>query len=181
MERKFIMKHCFFKDTFFRYCFYGFLFVSILGTLAHFFYDWSNQNTIIGLFTPVNESTWEHMKLLFFPMLIYYIIINYKIQKTNPIISSTYPLSILIGTIAIPVIYYTYTSILGFHLLFLDILTFYLSVLISFYCFYEFTKRDTQASKKIKRLKKLAPYYQAVVLLLAILFLFFSYAPLYTR
>ena len=114
-------------------------------------------------------------------MLIYYIIIYDKFQKTNPIISSTYPLSILIGTLAIPVIFYTYTSILGFHLLFLDILTFYLSVLISFYCFYEFTKRDTQASKKIKWLQTLAPYFQAAVLLLAMLFLFFSYSPLYTR
>ena len=44
--------------------------VFVLGTLAHFVYDWSGQNSFIGLLTPVNESTWEHMKLLFFPMLI---------------------------------------------------------------------------------------------------------------
>ena len=42
--------------------------VFVLGTLAHFVYDWSGQNSFIGLLTPVNESTWEHMKLLFFPM-----------------------------------------------------------------------------------------------------------------
>ena len=40
--------------------------VSLLGTLLHFTYRWSGRNPLIA---PVNESVWEHMKLLFFPML----------------------------------------------------------------------------------------------------------------
>ena len=48
---------------------YRFLFISILGTLLHFTYEWSQNNAIVGLFSAVNESTWEHLKLLFFPML----------------------------------------------------------------------------------------------------------------
>lgn len=47
---------------------YRFLFISILGTLLHFTYEWSQNNAIVGLFSAVNESTWEHLKLLFFPM-----------------------------------------------------------------------------------------------------------------
>ena len=46
----------------------GILCVSILGTLLHFTYRWSGRNPLIGLIAPVNESVWEHMKLLFFPM-----------------------------------------------------------------------------------------------------------------
>ena len=42
----------------------------ILGTIFHFTYEWSGKKVIIGLFSAVNESTWEHLKLLFFPMLI---------------------------------------------------------------------------------------------------------------
>ena len=49
----------------------GILFVSVAGTLLHFVYDWSGQNPLVGFFAPVNESTWEHMKLLLFPMLLY--------------------------------------------------------------------------------------------------------------
>ncbi|WP_286082764.1 DUF6512 family protein, partial [Parablautia intestinalis] len=49
----------------------GIIFVLLAGTLAHFVYDWSGNHAVIGLFTPVNESIWEHMKLLFFPMLLY--------------------------------------------------------------------------------------------------------------
>ena len=44
----------------------GILCVSILGTLLHFTYRWSGRNPLIGLIAPVNESVWEHMKLLFF-------------------------------------------------------------------------------------------------------------------
>ena len=44
----------------------GTIFVLVLGTLSHFFYEWSNDNPLIGLFSPINESVWEHMKLLSF-------------------------------------------------------------------------------------------------------------------
>ncbi len=46
------------------------LFVIVLGTLMHFMYNWSGKHPFAGLIAPVNESVWEHMKLLFFPMLL---------------------------------------------------------------------------------------------------------------
>ena len=49
----------------------GILFVSVTGTLSHFLYQFSGNCFLTGLFSPVGESTWEHMKLLFFPMLFY--------------------------------------------------------------------------------------------------------------
>lgn len=49
----------------------GFLTVSALGTLAHFAYEWSGKQLLAGAFCAVNESTWEHMKLLFFPALLF--------------------------------------------------------------------------------------------------------------
>ena len=52
----------------------GFLFTSILGTFLHFFFDLTGGNVVAALFSAVNESIWEHMKLLFFPMLIFSII-----------------------------------------------------------------------------------------------------------
>ena len=50
------------------------IFIMILGTLLHFTYKWSNNNVIVGTFSAINESTWEHLKLIFFPMLIILII-----------------------------------------------------------------------------------------------------------
>ena len=49
----------------------GFIFTAVFGTFSHFFYGWSNENPLIGLISPVNESTWEHMKLVFPPVLLW--------------------------------------------------------------------------------------------------------------
>ncbi len=48
----------------------GFGAVSLLGTLLHFLYGWTGSS-FAALFAAVNESTWEHMKLLFFPALVF--------------------------------------------------------------------------------------------------------------
>ena len=49
----------------------GFFTAAVLGTLDHFAYDWSGKSLPVGAFCAVNESTWEHMKLLFFPVLLF--------------------------------------------------------------------------------------------------------------
>lgn len=118
------------------YTIIGTIFVIILGTLSHFFFDWSNHNFIVGLFTPVNESTWEHMKLVFFPMLLYFLVMIPTLKRAYPCISSASLSGLLLGTLLIPVIFYTYTGILGQNFLVLDIITFVLSVVIAFYAVY---------------------------------------------
>ena len=57
------------------------LFTLVVGTLLHFTYEWSGENKIIGTFSAINESTWEHLKLIFFPMLIFSIFEGIKIYK----------------------------------------------------------------------------------------------------
>ena len=53
----------------------------ILGTLLHFTYEWTGENKIIGIFSATNESVWEHLKLTFFPMLIFAIIGYFYLRK----------------------------------------------------------------------------------------------------
>lgn len=106
------------------------IFTSIVGTLWHFFYEWSGNNKVVGLFTPVNESTWEHMKLAFFPMLIYMIFQAYSLKQEYPHILYAGFLSTIAATIAIPVLFYGYTYLLGKNYTPLDILTFYVSAVI---------------------------------------------------
>ena len=54
--------------------FAGFAATSLIGTILHFLYDWLGEAVWIAPFSSVNESTWEHMKLLFWPMFLYAII-----------------------------------------------------------------------------------------------------------
>ncbi|MBR6796465.1 MAG: hypothetical protein IKM53_03835 [Clostridia bacterium] len=59
----------------------GFTFTSVFGTLLHFLYDLTGGSLFAAPFSAVNESTWEHMKLVFFPMLIFAIIENHFLGK----------------------------------------------------------------------------------------------------
>lgn len=51
----------------FIYHIFSAVFCIVLGTILHFTYKWSNNNNFIGIFSATNESTWEHLKLVFFP------------------------------------------------------------------------------------------------------------------
>ena len=110
----------------------GFLFTSILGTLNHFVYNWFGQNMLIGMFVPINESIWEHIKLLFFPMLLFIIYVHYRYRHEYPSFTIALLWGLLYGSLLIPVLYYTYTGMVGFHNSVIDIAIYYISVLAAF-------------------------------------------------
>lgn len=45
----------------------GLFVVIAAGNLLHFVYEWSGESPVAAVFSGVNESTWEHMKLLAVP------------------------------------------------------------------------------------------------------------------
>ena len=117
----------------------GAVFVSVLGTLFHFAHNWSGNNLLVGLFTPINESIWEHTKLIFFPMLFYALYLDKRIGKDYPCINSAMRFASLFGVTLIIVLFYTYSGILGFHVAFVDISIFYISVILAFFFAYRLT------------------------------------------
>ena len=117
----------------------GIIFVSALGTLFQFLYEWSGNNFFVGFFTSVNESVWEHTKLLFFPMLIYSFYLKYKLGKDYPAVNNARCSGASSGILLIIVLYYTYSGIVGFHVSFIDISIFYISVILSFLIVYKLT------------------------------------------
>lgn len=118
----------------------GIIFVFVLGTLFHFAYEWSGNNTFVGLFTPVNESVWEHTKLIFFPMLLFGSYASIKLKSKYPCIDSAFAFGALLGVILIIILFYTYSGILGFNISFFDISIFYISVLLTFVAVFNMTK-----------------------------------------
>ena len=93
--------------------FAGFVFVSVAGTLLHFLYDWSGQLALVGVFSAVNESIWEHMKLLFFPLLIFAVIQSRYLATEYENFWCVKLLGTVLGLVIIPLLYYTYTGALG--------------------------------------------------------------------
>nr|WP_326185469.1 DUF6512 family protein [uncultured Oscillibacter sp.] len=111
---------------------WGFLFTGAAGALLHFVYEWSGGSVLTAAFSAVNESTWEHMKLLFFPMFLLSVVQVCALGKTYPNLLAARAVSTLAGLALIPVLFYTYTGVLGFHVMWADVAVFFLADLGAF-------------------------------------------------
>lgn len=119
-----------------RFCVIGFLVTTILGVISHFVYEWTGGTFLVGLFFPMNESTWEHMKLLFFPMFLFALVAGKKMERQYPCIYNAMFTGILVGLALIPTLFYTYSGILGFFLDWVNIAVYVLSVLVAYIVVY---------------------------------------------
>ena len=112
--------------------FLGFAITSFVGTLLHFLYDWSGKSIFTAPFSAVNESTWEHMKILFFPMFVFALIQSFfcKGEKNFWCIKCR---GILLGILLIPVLFYTYNGIFGKSPDFINITIFFVAAAASYF------------------------------------------------
>lgn len=114
------------------YTILGILFTFIMGSLLHFAYSFSRQNPAVAFIAPINESIWEHLKLLYFPAMLYTILESLLLFSTYPKLFYSQSLGILIGTFFIPTSFYLYYKYTHRSILFLDLLIFFFSILIAF-------------------------------------------------
>ena len=148
--------------------FLRYLFVVLLGVFLHFAYELSGENPIVGLFAIVNESVWEHLKLIFFPMLVLTLWDMFTNQRNNLCFLPSRTLGTFAGMIFIVIVYYTITGILGFQVAWLNIAIYLLGVLVAFVVEKKLCHRRNMISVKV-----------AIVLwiLFIILFIVFTIAP----
>ncbi len=130
-----------------RYHIIGFIFTIVLGSILHFTYDFFNKNLIVGYFSAVNESTWEHLKLLITPIIIFSIYEYFVYGKNIDSFIIIKALSILLGMFVIIALFYTYTGIIGDSYVILDIATFILGAFLSYYFSYKMIKSEKNYSE----------------------------------
>ena len=146
----------------------GFLFTSVAGTLLHFLFDWTGGNILAAVFSAVNESIWEHMKLLFYPMLLF-ALVEYRVWgKEHYGFWYVKLVGILAGLVLIPALYYTYTGILGISADWFNITIFFLAAAVSFYL-------ETRLFQK--NLARLFPGGLAVLILIGLIFTLATFYP----
>ena len=112
--------------------FFGFLIVSISGCINHFLYQLSGGSSLLAPFVPINESIWEHLKLLFFPYVVLLLIEFFLCGREIPGFLFSGITGVLCGLIFIPSAYYLYTGITGKNFFLIDILIFFAAVYLSF-------------------------------------------------
>lgn len=148
--------------------FAGFALTTLGGSLLHFLYDWTNESVLIAPFSAVNESTWEHMKLLFFPMLVF-ALIQSRFFKEYENFWCVKLAGIVTGLVLIPILFYTYNGVFGKSPDWVNIAIFFVSVALSFLLEMYMFKNGSLRCKR--------PWLSfSVICLIGILFVVFTFA-----
>lgn len=117
----------------------GLLWTLAAGNLLHFVYDWTGQSVAAGLFSAVNESTWEHMKLLAVPWILFSLVEYIAVRSGG--IAAPRAAGLLVGLAAIPLLFYGYQGIVGRDSMIVDILIFQVAVLLGFWVSWTLQRR----------------------------------------
>ena len=145
----------------------GFAITSLVGTLLHFLYDWTNS-AIIAPFSGVNESTWEHMKLLFWPMFIFAIVQSFFFSDREDFWCIKLKGNLL-GLALIPILFYTYNGVIGKSPDWINIAIFFISAAVA----YIYETRQFNNEMTVCKNPKLAV---GTLCVIAVLFVIFTFA-----
>ena len=157
------------KRSIFWYELVGIVVIIILGTLLHFTFEWSGFQEIVGVFSAVNESVWEHLKIAFMPSILWLIIdYRYVYKKTNNFFFAK-ALGIYTIMVIIPVIFYTYTIFIE-HNLTIDVLSFMFAIIVG-----QLVSYKMLTLKKISKNLKLISI--VAIIILGIAFVVFTFYP----
>lgn len=147
----------------------GLTFSAVLGTLFHFLYDWTGF-ILFAPFSAVNESTWEHMKLLFVPSFIFAIIQSFFAKNDYKCFWLVKLIGIVIGTLLIPILFYTLGGAFGELSAIINISIFFVAV-ISQYLIEMFLFGKIDCALSVKWVCFIA------LLLIFVLFVVFTFYP----
>ena len=110
----------------------GLLVTIAAGNALHFVYDWSGGSAAAALFSAVNESVWEHMKLLAVPWILWTVVQALALRGSGLPILTARTAGLLAGMVTIPLLYYTYSGVLGRSISLVNIIIFQIAVLLAF-------------------------------------------------
>ena len=108
----------------------GIIIICMVGTLLHFTYEFSHHNKVVAIFSAVNESTWEHIKICMTPTILWsiYEIIHYGFNGNFLFAKSLCLLTIIL---LIPILFYSYTFFTKKAILVVDVICFFITVICS--------------------------------------------------
>lgn len=106
---------------------WGALFIAVVGTAWHFVYGWSGENGMLGWIAPVNESVWEHTKLVAIPSLMWNAIAALRLSPRDRLPWAAFA-EACTGPVVMVLGYYAYTAVLGRGWFVMDIGLFFVSL-----------------------------------------------------
>lgn len=148
----------------------GIAVISVLGSALHFAFELSGEWPPMGVIAAVNESVFEHLKLTFWPTVLY-AAVTYRLLRDstrNFIIAKT--AAVYVMPVTIIVLFYAYTTLTGIENLFIDIAIFILAVALGQLTSYRILK--------IELLPQWLKWFSlAFLIILALIYGLFTYYP----
>jgi hypothetical protein len=114
----------------------GIAFIVLAGGALHFVFELSGEWRPLAVIAAVNESTWEHLKLGFWPALIYFFVECFYIRKSSHNFFFAKAIGILLIPVSITVLFYAYTAFME-DMLAIDLTIFVVAVVIGQLASYE--------------------------------------------
>lgn len=124
------------------------IFVACLGTLWHFVYEWSGKNFLLGLIAPVNESVFEHFKLLIVPVFLFTLLQYKYLAGLRGCLLWRKWISMAAGIAFIVVFYYCYKGILQRDVAWLDVASFYGAAVLNSFLVYRLLQKPCKGKGK---------------------------------
>lgn len=150
--------------------FAGFVFSGVIGVLLHFLFDWTGGSVSVAPFSAVNESIWEHLKLLFFPMFVFAFIENQYIGKGYKNFWCIKLIGIVFGVLLTPVLYYVINGAFGKTPDCVNIVIFFVSTLSGYLLETRIWEKNSIKCESPKTAL-------GVLWLIALIFVIFTFAP----
>jgi hypothetical protein len=149
----------------------GTIFIIFLGTALHFTFASSGNNPVVGAFSAVNESVWEHLKLPFWPSIFWLL---FLIRPTRKRISNFFlakAVGIILMLVIIPLVFYSYTAFTK-EILAVDIATFIIMVIVGQIVTYRLYKVEKGPRSSLTETVAIT-----IIVLLVIMFVTFTFYP----
>lgn len=109
--------------------------LAIIGSLLHFVYDWSRHNRVVAVFAAVNESYWEHIKIAFWPVLLWFAV-QFAIGGWRlPGFVPAAAIALYVIPVSMITIVFAYKQLTKRNILWVDIAAFFVTVALSLVVF----------------------------------------------
>ena len=152
-----------------KYRIYAIIGIFILSFICHFIFD-SFPCILTSIFFPVNESIWEHMKILFTSTILYGII-DYIILSKKNITFNNFPLQLFASAfLSIPIFLFIYVPI---HKIYGEVLLITLLIMLISYIICQYISYKIMNLKDKQLLNKLS------IILIVIMYIIFTYLTYY--
>jgi hypothetical protein len=123
----------------------GIAFIVLAGGALHFAFELSGKWQPLAVIAAVNESVWEHLKLGFWPALIYFIVECFFIRESSHGFFFAKSIGILLIPVSIILLFYAYTAFME-DMLAIDLTIFIVAVVIGQLTSYRLLKVESLPS-----------------------------------